>query len=194
MAGDAYEVEIGYMIAPVVAGRGYATEATATLIDAIFNLTEARVLIASSRVVNPASRRVLEKCGFAFSATAQNAMPARGGEVACDFFQLDRHRWSARGARGTASGNGASGARGARANRRATAVGGGGISRTASWFDSRCARLTLEATHAHRLPGCALALVARHDRRHRATVLRPARDVVAGRDGPLLAVGDRAHA
>jgi len=64
VAGERHEVEIGYMIAPAVAGRGFASEAAAALVDAVFNLTEARVVIANSRIVNPASRRVLEKCGF----------------------------------------------------------------------------------------------------------------------------------
>ena len=100
VAGERHEVEIGYMIAPPSAGRGHATEATATFVDAIFNLTEARVVTANSRIVNPASRRVLEKCGFAFLRTALHAMPARGGELPCDFFELDRHRWSARGRAG----------------------------------------------------------------------------------------------
>ena len=100
VAGERHEVEIGYMIAPAVAGRGFASEAAAALVDAVFNLTEARVVIANSRIVNPASRRVLEKCGFSFTRTAPHAMPARGGDLPCDFFELDRHRWSWRGRAG----------------------------------------------------------------------------------------------
>ena len=46
------------------AGRGYASEAVRAMVDAVFNLTEARAVTANSRVNNPASRRVLEKCGF----------------------------------------------------------------------------------------------------------------------------------
>lgn len=93
-ACDAHVVEIGYVVAPSHVGRGYATEATSALIDAVFNLTEARSLTADSRTINPASRRVLEKCGFVFETTGLKELPARGGKHPCDFFRLDRHVWS----------------------------------------------------------------------------------------------------
>ena len=92
-ASESHDVEIGYVIAPTAAGRGFATEATTTLIDAVFNLTETRVITSNSRVINPASRRVLEKCGLAFAETGLKNLPARGGQHPCDFFTLDRHRW-----------------------------------------------------------------------------------------------------
>lgn len=90
------EIEIGYMIAPAVAGRGFGAEATSALVDAVFNLTETRTVAANSRVINPASRRVLEKCGFAFVRTGLKDLPARGGRHPCDVFVLDRRAWSAR--------------------------------------------------------------------------------------------------
>ncbi len=92
-----HEVEIGYLISPAQTGRGYATEATGTLLDAVFNLSEARVATATSRVGNPASRRVLEKCGFTHLETGLKNLPARGGLHPCDFFSLDRRQWLARG-------------------------------------------------------------------------------------------------
>ena len=92
-----HEVEIGYLIAPAQTGRGYATEAVGTLLDAVFNLSEARVATATSRVGNAASRRVLEKCGFAHGETGLKNLPARGGLHPCDFFSLDRRRWLGRG-------------------------------------------------------------------------------------------------
>ena len=91
------EVEIGYIIAQASTGRGYATEATAGLIDVVFNLTETRTIIADSRTTNPASRRVLEKCGFRLVSTGLKNLPARGGQHPCDLFRFDRHDWSARG-------------------------------------------------------------------------------------------------
>ena len=96
-ADEGREVEIGYMIAPVWAGHGYAAEAAATLIDAVFNLTEIRVVTANSRVTNPASQRVLEKCGFVRTGSGLKMLSARGGQHPCDFFALDRRTWSARG-------------------------------------------------------------------------------------------------
>lgn len=93
---SAFEVEIGYVIAPNQAGHGYATEAARALIDAVFSVTEARAILADSRVNNPASRRVLEKCGFALTATSPKEMPARGGKRQCDFFRLERREKLAR--------------------------------------------------------------------------------------------------
>lgn len=88
------EIEFGYTIGPAYAGRGYATEMVRTTIDAVFNLTEARALVASSRTNNPASRRVLEKCGFACTGTGLKDLPARGGKHPCLFFRRDRHDWA----------------------------------------------------------------------------------------------------
>ena len=90
------DVEIGYLIAPQSAGRGYATEAALAVIDAVFSLTEARSVSANSRVNNPASRRVLEKCGFTYTETALTDLPARGGQHPCDHFKLTRFGWAAR--------------------------------------------------------------------------------------------------
>lgn len=96
-AADSREIEVGYVTAPAYAGHGYASEATAALVDAVFNLTEARLITATSRLINPASRRVLEKCGFTLGTPGLKYLPARGGQYPCDFFSLDRHDWSARG-------------------------------------------------------------------------------------------------
>ena len=45
-------------------GQGYATEAARAVIDYAFEEFGSTELRAGARVVNPASRRVLEKCGF----------------------------------------------------------------------------------------------------------------------------------
>lgn len=94
--GDLREIEIGYAITPSHAGRGYAAEATSALVDTVFNLTEARMVTANTRVINPASRRVLEKCGFVKVGTSLKALPARGGQHPCDVFNLSRHDWVVR--------------------------------------------------------------------------------------------------
>ena len=95
-AGAGRDVEIGYIVAPVAAGRGFATEAATALIDTIFSLTEARTVSANTRVHNLASRRILEKCGFEFAGTEMTSLPARGGQHPCDHFKLTRFAWSAR--------------------------------------------------------------------------------------------------
>ena len=95
-AADNREFEIGYVVAPPQAGRGFATEAVTTLVDAVFNMTEARTINGNCRTINPASRRVLEKCGFAALGPGLQDLPARGGKHPCDYFGLTRHEWSSR--------------------------------------------------------------------------------------------------
>jgi RimJ/RimL family protein N-acetyltransferase len=91
-------IEIGYAVAPAYAGKGFATEALKALVDMLFRLDVAERLVANTRVVNPASRRVLEKCGFSYVDSGLDNLPARGGLHPCDRFSLDRQSWSRAGA------------------------------------------------------------------------------------------------
>ena len=56
--------EIGYHIAEIYAGNGYATEAVNLFLDYIKNNTNFKQIIGIALAANKASRRVLEKCGF----------------------------------------------------------------------------------------------------------------------------------
>src|SRR5499433_525154 len=56
--------EIGYWLGVPFWGRGYATEAARAVIDYTFAKLGYEELSSGARVSNPASRRVLEKCGF----------------------------------------------------------------------------------------------------------------------------------
>jgi RimJ/RimL family protein N-acetyltransferase len=87
------EMEIGYALAPQFWGKGFASEAVAALIDAIFSLTETESIRANSRLGNFASRRVLEKSGFGYVDTGLDLLPARGGMHSCDRFLLERRDW-----------------------------------------------------------------------------------------------------
>ncbi|GJD48146.1 hypothetical protein OPKNFCMD_0862 [Methylobacterium crusticola] len=84
---------LGYWLGVPHWGQGLATEAARAMIDAFFAYTDGRELTASARVVNPASRRVLEKCGFAALGSGLQAFPARGGVFPVDHFRLDRRAW-----------------------------------------------------------------------------------------------------
>ena len=86
---------LGYALAPEAWGKGYATEAARAIVDASFQLTSAVEMLASARPENPASRRVLEKCGFVFTASGMEGAPARGGMVEVDRFRLERPVWAA---------------------------------------------------------------------------------------------------
>lgn len=81
-------------IAGAHAGQGYMTESVQALVDAAFMLTEAPLVSASARVLDPAFRRVLEKCGFSYCGTGLDESPVRAGLVASDRFRLDRKAWS----------------------------------------------------------------------------------------------------
>lgn len=90
------EVEIGYMLHPEVWSQGLATEACHAVIDAVFRYTAATCISASSRVINPASRRVLERCGLSHAGSGMAEMPARGGMLPVDYFTLERKAWLSR--------------------------------------------------------------------------------------------------
>jgi RimJ/RimL family protein N-acetyltransferase len=85
---------LGYWLGRPHWGRGYATEAARALVDAWFAYTEAHELTSAARTDNPASRRVIEKCGFAHAGSG-GMTDAHGGAVAVDRFVLERRVWAA---------------------------------------------------------------------------------------------------
>ena len=64
------------------------------MVKAGFALTPAVEILASASVDNPASRRVLEKCGFEVVSTGPKGAPARGGLVESHEFRLTRRAWA----------------------------------------------------------------------------------------------------
>jgi RimJ/RimL family protein N-acetyltransferase len=93
---------LGYALAPEAWGKGLASEAVEAMAEAAFVMTAVVEIVASARVENPASRRVLEKAGFEYVATGLQGAPARGAMVPCDHFRLTRETWNARRAALTA--------------------------------------------------------------------------------------------
>ena len=81
-------------LAPDRLGGGYATEAAQAAIDAAFLLTGAPVVAASSGVLDPGFRRVLEKCGFAACGSGLDLTADGRGLAASDRFRLDRKAWA----------------------------------------------------------------------------------------------------
>lgn len=61
--GTADEPEIGYVISPDEKGKGYATEAFFAAISALFD-NGAKAVVAGAFEENPASFRVMQKCGL----------------------------------------------------------------------------------------------------------------------------------
>lgn len=86
--------EIGYWLGVPFWGQAYATEAARAVIDYTFEEFGSAELRAGVRVVNPASRRVLEKCGFQWTNVELRRVLSLGCSVPVDRFRLDRGVWS----------------------------------------------------------------------------------------------------
>ena len=68
---DADNDNIGYWIGRPFWGRGYATAATMAITALAFGYLDCEALTAAYLARNPASGRVLEKCGFALLRTVE---------------------------------------------------------------------------------------------------------------------------
>ncbi|MBX9845072.1 MAG: GNAT family N-acetyltransferase [Xanthobacteraceae bacterium] len=91
---DRHPPEIGYWLGVKHWGKGYATEAVRAMIDHVFDDTDAEAIQAAARVTNPASRRVLEKCGFQWSSAGLLRIRALSSSAPIDRFRLDRGLWA----------------------------------------------------------------------------------------------------
>jgi RimJ/RimL family protein N-acetyltransferase len=86
--------ELGYWLGAPYWGQGFATEAAQAVIDYAFEDLGHDALQAGARVSNPASRRVLEKCGFQWTGVGLYRIRAMNSSVPCDRFRLDRGIWA----------------------------------------------------------------------------------------------------
>lgn len=86
--------KLGYWLGQPVWGNGYMTEATQALIDAMFLYTNENSLIASIRVMNVASRKVLEHCGFQYEGGGMCVRPAWSDSTPSDTYRLTRSLWA----------------------------------------------------------------------------------------------------
>ena len=87
--------ELGYWLGVPHWGQGFATEALHAVIDFAFNEFEHSALHAGARVTNPASRRVLEKCGFQWTGVGLYRINAIKSSAPIDRFRLERGIWQA---------------------------------------------------------------------------------------------------
>jgi len=86
--------ELGCWLGVAHWGRGFGTEAARATIDYCFDETGAESLCAGARVANPASRKVLEKCGFQWIGVELHRFEALGSSSPVDSFRLSRSVWS----------------------------------------------------------------------------------------------------
>jgi RimJ/RimL family protein N-acetyltransferase len=87
--------ELGYWLGVPHWGQGFATEALHAVIDFAFSEFEHSALHAGARVTNPASRRVLEKCGFQWTGVGLYRINAIRSSAPIDRFRLERGIWQA---------------------------------------------------------------------------------------------------
>ncbi len=85
--------EIGYWLGVDHWGNGFATEAVRAVIDYAFEEHVIDELFGGARVTNPASRRVLEKCGFQWTGVGLYRFVALGSSTPVDRFKLNRGIW-----------------------------------------------------------------------------------------------------
>jgi len=86
--------ELGYWLGVEHWGQGFGTEAARAMIDFTFEEFDIEQLISGARVANPASRNILEKCGFQWSGVELHRFEALGCSTPVDRFRLARGVWS----------------------------------------------------------------------------------------------------
>ena len=86
--------ELGYWLGVEHWGRGFGTEAARAAIDYFFEEFCGEHLFAGARVANPASRNILEKCGFQWCGVELHRFEALGSSTPVDRFRLTRGVWS----------------------------------------------------------------------------------------------------
>ena len=85
--------ELGYWLGVPYWGKGYGTEAARAVVDKAFTELGHSTLYSGARISNPASRRVLEKCGFQWTGVRLLRIPAINSSAPSDRFRLDRKLW-----------------------------------------------------------------------------------------------------
>jgi len=86
--------ELGYWLGVAHWGQGFGTEAARAAIDYFFEEFSGEHLFAGARVTNPASRNILEKCGFQWTGVELHRFEALGCSTPVDKFRLSRGVWS----------------------------------------------------------------------------------------------------
>ena len=85
--------DLGYWLGVKYWNKGYATEAARAVIDFAFTELGHDTLSAGARVTNPASHRILEKCGFQWTGVGLCRIRALNSSAPIDRFRLDRGLW-----------------------------------------------------------------------------------------------------
>ena len=92
LQGAGASVELGYWLGEPYWGAGLALEAVTALLDMVWLATDIERIEASAALLNPGSRRVLEKAGFAPRGERLAEAPARGAPLPAMHYELPRPR------------------------------------------------------------------------------------------------------
>ncbi|MFC1746782.1 GNAT family N-acetyltransferase [Candidatus Neomarinimicrobiota bacterium] len=84
---------IGYTIIPECWNQGFATSALATIVEWLFGETFVERIEADCSIHNPASRRVLEKCGFRNVGIKRKFLVIQGERVDHYYYELLKDDW-----------------------------------------------------------------------------------------------------
>ncbi len=79
---------IGYTIAREHWGQGYASASVKAIVDLLFTTSIIERIEADCSVDNPASRRVLEKCGFRYVGIKRKYLVIHGQRTDHHYFEL----------------------------------------------------------------------------------------------------------
>lgn len=86
-------VVLGYWLAEPAWGQGFGGEAARAMTDHAFEVAGHECLVASYRIGNEASRRILERLRFQPRQGKRTFSKAVGGEVTVMHMELTRARW-----------------------------------------------------------------------------------------------------
>ncbi len=86
--------ELGYWLGVEHWGQGFATEAARAVLDFTFEEFDTAFIRSFARVTNPASRNILEKCGFQWSGVELHRFESIGSSAPVDCFRLTRGVWA----------------------------------------------------------------------------------------------------
>ncbi len=82
--------EIEYCIGSAFQKQGFATEATRAVIEFGFKQINLHKVQICTKTINPASKRVIEKCGFTYEGTLRDYFYFDGGYVGRLFYSMLR--------------------------------------------------------------------------------------------------------
>lgn len=85
--------EIGYALGRPFWGRGFASEACQAMIYYLFSACGFEAITACHDIRNPASGRVMEKCGLRYSHDETLPLPLKQSTVTVRCYRLDRKDW-----------------------------------------------------------------------------------------------------